>query len=74
MDEISVKPGKAVPASGQYVQVNRGGKVQADGLEATLVEGEPAPATDRKTWRWRLVDRTKHATAAGRMPAPRTVG
>ncbi len=61
----TMKPGQEVPISGQYAQVNRGGKVQAEGLEATLVAGEPAPPTDRKTWRWRLVDASEHADTGG---------
>jgi len=55
-----IRPGQAVPASGQYVQVNSRGVDRGAGLEATLVKGESAPPTDRKSWRWRLVDKTVH--------------
>ena len=52
MAKTTVKPGKAVPKSGQY-------KVPG-GKETTLVEGKPAPPTPKPGQHFTLVDPTKH--------------
>jgi len=47
-----VRPGQAVPMSGQYHIP--GGK------EVTLVKGKPAPPTKKPGQKFTLVDKTKH--------------
>lgn len=60
-EPVYIKPGETVEISGQYVQIAGNYHVMRDRDEATLVEGEPAPPTDRPGWRWRLEDATQHS-------------
>lgn len=53
-----LKPGKAVPRSGQYEIIGpRGGKT---GEEITGVKGKTLPPTPTKKSTYKLVDPTKH--------------
>lgn len=52
------KPGQKVPHSNQAELVNSKGKPQ--GIERTVVEGEPFPPTPKKRWGYKIKDKTKH--------------
>jgi len=54
-----VKPGKATPVSGQYVETGpKGGNPSK--TEITGVEGRPMPPTSKARGKWKVVDPTKH--------------
>ena len=56
----TLKPGEAVPVSGQYAVLGpRGGDT---GKEMTGVKGKPLPPTPEAGQSYRLVDRTKHTS------------
>ncbi len=55
-----LKPGQAVPKSGQYQQIGpRGGR----GPEVTAVKGEPLPPTPKRGTTYKLVDATRHKSS-----------
>jgi hypothetical protein len=56
----TLKPGEAVPVSGQYAVLGpRGGDT---GKEVTGVKGKPLPPTPEAGQSYRLVDRTKRTS------------
>lgn len=52
------KPGEKADTSGQYAEINKTDK--PTGKEATVTRNEPLPPTEKKGYRWKLVDKTKH--------------
>lgn len=57
-----LRPGQKAPRSGQYVEINPGGR---PGKEVTVVKNEPLPPAPRKGMTYKLVDPTKNKSGRG---------
>lgn len=58
MSKSNIKPGQTVEVSGQYKAVGPRGGMST--TEVTLVQGKPAPPTQKPGMSFKLVDKTVH--------------